>query len=64
MTAESQVVSEISTDSKQINVKLLSDAITRIGWAEWKQRRGGRGKLNVRRIKVSRSFPKLVGVEH
>ena len=57
---ENRAVTEIHSESKQINVKLLSDAITRIGWAEWKQRRAGRGKLNVRRIKVSHPLPKLV----
>jgi hypothetical protein len=57
VTAESQPV-EVSTQSKEIIVKLLSDAITRIGWAEWKQRRGGKGKLNVRRIKVHLALSK------
>jgi hypothetical protein len=57
VTAESQSV-EVLTQSKEINVKLLSDAITRIGWAEWKQRRAGKGKLNVRRIKVISFMPR------
>jgi hypothetical protein len=49
---ESQV--EITQEvSKEINVKLLSDAITRIGYTDYKARRSRGGKLGYRSIKVS-----------
>jgi len=49
---ESQVASTQGV-SKEINVKLLSDAITRIGFADYKARRIRGGKLGYRSIKVS-----------
>jgi hypothetical protein len=49
---ESQVVITQEV-SKEINVKLLSDAITRIGYADYKSRRIRGGKLGYRSIKVS-----------
>jgi len=49
---ESQVASTQEV-SKEINVKLLSDAITRIGFADYKARRIRGGKLGYRSIKVS-----------
>jgi hypothetical protein len=42
--------------SKEINVKLLSDALTRIGFADYKSRRIRGGKLGYRSIKVSSWF--------
>ena len=39
--------------SKEINVKLLSDAMSRIGFADYKSRRIRGGKLGYRSIKVS-----------
>jgi hypothetical protein len=58
-SSESQVpspesqVSSIQEVSKEINVKLLSDAVTRIGFADYKARRVRGGKLGYRSIKVS-----------
>jgi hypothetical protein len=49
---ESQVTSTQEV-SKGINVKLLSDAITRIGYADYESRRIRGGKLGYRSIKVS-----------
>ena len=46
--------------SKEINVKLLSDAITRIGYADYKARRIRGGKLGYRSIKVSLRLWELV----
>jgi hypothetical protein len=49
---ESQVGSTEEV-SKEINVKLLSDAIARIGYADYKARRIRGGKMGYRSIKVS-----------
>jgi hypothetical protein len=38
---------------REINVKLLSDAVTRIGFNDYKSRRARGGKLGYRSIKVS-----------
>lgn len=56
---ESQVASTQEV-SKEINVKLLSDAMTRIGFADYKARRIRGGKLGYRSIKVS-SRRQIVG---
>jgi len=47
--------------SKEINVKLLSDAITRIGFADYKSRRIRGGKLGYRSIKVISSL-QIIGL--
>jgi hypothetical protein len=56
---ESQVASTQEV-SKEINVKLLSDAITRLGYADYKAQRSRGGKLGYRSIKVS-SPRRIVG---
>ena len=51
-SSDNQVV--ISQEvSKEINVKLLSDAITRLGFSDYKARRTRGGRLGYRSIKVS-----------
>jgi len=57
---ESQVASTQEL-SKEINVKLLSDAMTRIGFADYKSRRIRGGKLGYRSIKVSSSL-QIIGL--
>lgn len=52
---ESQGVSTREV-SKEINVNLLSDAISRMGYSEYKSRRTRGGKLGYRSIKVSCTF--------
>jgi hypothetical protein len=50
--AESQALA-IEEVPKEINVRLLSDAATRMGWVAYKSSRIRGGKLGYRRIKVS-----------
>jgi len=52
---ESQVIGT-QDSSKEINVKLLSDAMTRIGFAAYKSSRIRGGKLGYRRIEVFSTF--------
>jgi len=59
-SSDSQVASTQEI-SKEINVKLLSDAITRIGFADYKARRIRGGKLGYRSIKVSSSL-QIIGL--